>query len=63
MVKVEQNIDEKTKIITLTITGNKEDDVDTIDILRAAIMGNHVKRGGYVDSKTLVIEINPELEG
>lgn len=64
MVKVEMQEDGKTGVLSFAFessNGSKED-LNVIDNLRVAIMGTHPKRGGYVDSKRMVIEVNPGKE-
>lgn len=46
-------------IIEFKFRGNDISEDENLDAIRTLIMGDHIKRGGYVDSLTLVIEVNP----
>jgi len=61
MVKVEMMRDEVKGIISFRIQGSREEDLATIDALRVAIMGDHLKRGSYENSNTLLIDINENV--
>jgi hypothetical protein len=61
MVKVEMQEDEKSGVLAFAFesSNGSKDDLNVIDNLRVAIMGQHPKRGGYINSNRLVIEVNP----
>lgn len=58
MVKVEMVKDEEKGIVKLAFETSDEEGLDTIDAIRVAMLGDHPKRGGYINSKRWVIEIN-----
>lgn len=57
MVKVEMQRDEEKGIISLAFESSTSEELDVIDAIRVAIMGDHAKKGGYVTSNRLVIDI------
>jgi hypothetical protein len=60
MVKVEMLRNEEKKVISLAFESSNAEDLDILDVIRVALMGDHEKRFGYVNSQRLVIEIKEE---
>jgi predicted nucleic acid-binding protein len=58
MVKVEMQTDEQTGKIKLAFESSDEDGLDVVDAVRVAMMGDHPKQGGYINSKRWVVEID-----
>lgn len=58
MVKVELLKNEKNGSVRLAFETNKEDELEIIDIIRVALLGDHVKRGGYPSSGRLIVEVD-----
>jgi hypothetical protein len=56
MVKVEAFLDEKEGITKFVFECNRDEDHQTLDMLRVAILGDHPKRGGYETGNRLIIE-------
>ena len=58
MIKVEvTETTAKTKLFTFQ--ASSPDDDEALDAVRTAFMGDHVKRGEYVNSLKFVVEVNP----
>jgi hypothetical protein len=57
MVKVEMQNNEAEGKLSLAFETNDESGLDVIDAIRTAIMGDHEKRCGYINSKRLIVEI------
>jgi hypothetical protein len=60
MVKVEMVADEAKGVIKLAFESSDDAGLDVVDAVRVAMMGEHLKRGGYVNSKRWVVEIKTE---
>jgi len=58
MVKVEMEKDEKNNLIRLAFESSDIDGLEIIDVVRTAMLGDHPKRGGYLNSNRLIIEVN-----
>lgn len=61
MVKVELLKDEKTGHVRFAFESSNEDGLETIDLLRVAMLGDFPKQGGYVSSNRLIVEIQNVL--
>jgi hypothetical protein len=59
-VKVEMQKNEAKGILALAFECSKEDELDIIDAVRAAMFGDFDKQCGYVSSKRLVVHIKME---
>jgi hypothetical protein len=57
MVKVEMKKDEKTGHVYLAFESSNEADLEIVDAVRVAMMGEHPKQGGYVNSQRWVVQI------
>lgn len=60
MVKCEMETNEEAKIIALSFTSSTDNELDVLDAIRTAMFGDHDKRGGYVKSNQLVVQIKTE---
>lgn len=60
MVKVEMETNEEAKMIALSFTSSTEDELDVLDAIRTAMFGDFDKRGGYIKSNQLVVQIKTE---
>lgn len=60
MVKVEMKRDEATGVVALAFESSDTEGLDILDTVRVALMGDHEKRFGYVNSKRLVVEIKEQ---
>jgi hypothetical protein len=59
-VKVEMQRNEEKKMIALSFQCNSEDDHEILDAIRTAMLGSFEKRGAYVNSNQLVIQIKTD---
>lgn len=57
MVKVEMQRNDEKGIISLAFECSKPEDHEILDAVRVAIMGNHEKTGGYLNSSRFVVHI------
>lgn len=57
MIKVEYQHNEEAGIVALAFECNSEKDHEALDAIRTAMMGDFEKRGGYVNSNKLVIQV------
>ena len=48
------------EIVCLAFEASREEDLETLDAIRVAIMGDHEKRGGYINSNRFVVHIKDE---
>lgn len=62
MVKVEMIKDDEKGIVKLAFEASDESELDVVDAVRVAMLGDHPKRGGYINSKRWVVEINAQSE-
>jgi len=62
MVKVELLKNEKNGSVKLAFETNDNDGLEVIDIVRVAMLGDFAKRGAYINSRRLVIEIDDILK-
>jgi hypothetical protein len=62
MVKVETKEFEDKGIIAIAFEASRDEDLDTLDIIRVAMLGEHPKQGGYASSHRLVVHVKKELE-
>lgn len=60
MVKVEMEVNEEAKIVALSFTSSTDNDLDVLDAVRTAMFGDFEKRGGYVKSNQLVVQVKTE---
>lgn len=58
-VKVEMEKNKDTGVIALAFETNDTAGQEIIDAVRVAIMGEHPKRGGYLNSNRFVVHVNP----
>lgn len=56
-VKVEMQKDEDKKIVALAFECSKEEEHEVLDAVRVAMLGNHEKSGGYINSNRFVVHI------
>lgn len=59
-IKVEMEMNEEKHIVALSFQCNSEADHETLDAIRTAMFGDFEKRGGYVNSNHLVVQIKTE---
>lgn len=59
-VKCEMETNEEQKIIALSFTSSTDTELDVLDAIRTAMFGDFDKRGGYVKSNQLVVQIKTE---
>lgn len=59
-VKVEMEVNEEAKMIALSFTSSTDTDLDILDAVRTAMFGDFDKRGSYVKSNQLVVQIKTE---
>ncbi len=59
MIKVEHAINEKTGVMAFSFETNNEAEIDVLDTIRTAFLGNFPRQGGFVNSRRLVMEVNP----
>ena len=59
-VRVQMEKNEEAKIVALKFECNSESDHEILDAIRVAMFGDHEKRGGYVDSNTLVVQVKED---
>lgn len=57
MVKVEMQRNAETGVIALAFEGSREEDHEVLDAVRVALLGDHEKRGGYINSNRFVVHI------
>jgi hypothetical protein len=57
MVKVEMKKDEENGKVYLAFESSNEEDLEIVDAVRVAMMGEHPKQGGYINSQRWVVEI------
>lgn len=62
MVKAGMGTDLEKNLITLTFQGSKQEDLDVLDAIRMACLGEHRKRAFFSSSDTLVIQIKDAIE-
>jgi hypothetical protein len=60
MVKVEMEKNEATGVVALAFEASREEDHEILDAVRVAIMGDHEKRGGYLNSNRFVVHIKEQ---
>ena len=58
VVKVELLKNENNGSIRLAFETNDTEGLEIVDLVRVSMLGNHVKRGGYINSNRLVIEVD-----
>jgi hypothetical protein len=56
-VKVEMEKDEEKGIVALAFECSREEDHEILDAVRVAILGDHEKKGGYLNSNRFVVHI------
>lgn len=61
MVKVELERNDEAKIIALKFTSSTEEELDVLDAIRTAMFGEFARRGGYVKSNELVVQVKTDL--
>lgn len=61
-VKVEMMRDPSRKIVALAFEASREDDHETLDAVRTAMMGDFEKTAGYVNSNRLVVHVKVSAE-
>lgn len=59
-VKVEMEVNEEKKMVALSFECNSEKDHEILDAIRTAMFGDFEKRGGYVSSNQLVVQVKTE---
>jgi hypothetical protein len=59
-VKVEMEVNEEKKMVALSFQCNSETDHEILDAIRVAMFGDFEKRGGYVSSNQLVVQVKTE---
>lgn len=57
MVKVEMLRDLEKGVVKLAFECSREEEQEIIDAVRVAIMGDHQKQCGYINSNRLVVHI------
>ena len=57
MVKVEMEKDDVKGIIKLAFECSRDEDHEIIDAVRVAILGDHEKSGGYINSNRFIVHI------
>lgn len=53
--------DEATGKVMLAFESSNEEDLEIVDAVRVAMMGEHPKQGGYINSKRWVVEVEANL--
>ena len=56
-VKVEMQKDENNKLVALAFECSREEEHEVLDAVRVAILGDHEKSGGYINSNRFVVHI------
>lgn len=59
-VRVEMEKNDEAKIIALSFTSSTDTELDVLDAIRTAMFGDFDKRGSYVQSNQLVVQIKTE---
>jgi hypothetical protein len=59
-VRVNMERNEEKKIVALSFECSTDDELDVLDAIRTAMFGDFEKRGGYVKSNQLVIQVKTE---
>lgn len=57
MIKVEYQNNEEAGIIAFAFECNSEADHEALDAIRTAFMGTFEKRGAYINSNKLVLQV------
>jgi hypothetical protein len=57
MVKVEMQRDEARGVVKLAFECSREEDHEVLDAVRVALLGDHKKEGGYVNSNRFVVHV------
>ncbi|MNK09943.1 hypothetical protein D3C87_279520 [compost metagenome] len=60
MIKVEYQKNDEAKIVAFSFECNSEDDHEALDALRTAFIGNFERRGAYINSNRLVLQVKTE---
>lgn len=60
MVKVEMKRDEENGVVMLAFESSTSEELEVVDAVRTAIMGDHAKSCGYPTSNRLVVHIQEE---
>lgn len=60
MIKVEYHKNEEKGIISLAFECNSEEDHEALDAIRTAMLGQFEKRGAYINSNRLVIQVKTD---
>lgn len=59
-IKVEMKKFEDKKIIAIAFEASREDDLELLDILHTALLGDYPIKGGYASSNRIVVHIKTE---
>lgn len=59
-VKVEMERDEAKGIVALAFECSREEEHEVLDAVRVAVLGDHEKSGGYINSNRFVVHIKEQ---